>query len=440
VWLATSTVVLSLVGVACAPNSASSASAACSATIPQVAVKFSEAEFLDDTPHIIGVTQGYFKKVGITLSPPPIGSVHTPSTHASLFLNGTEDVIATNYGELLPAVQYASNLRMFAYGDFFVGYAIMGKPSFKSFSELVAGGMDKDTALKTAIGQLSGHTLSWSLGPATRDPGKALFELAGVPLSSINQLSLPDAEGVQQMLAGRSDFLIDGAAGTITLLKAGFKRIIGAADLTGLVKPPFDSPSSTTILALVVTNGIGTTLGYYQKNPDTVMRLAAVEWAISQYIHDHPDLAAPVHVAQLNRVAGTSLTEADAKIVYSTIDPYIQFTDQGPLWFDDPAKPTFELNMIQALINSKVTSGAFKPGVVKPENITMAAEIYHKAVDLKKQTDSLLAQVQSGSSSASSDKQAAAQKLVQSAKDYYNMFDYLDSQRFACAANKTLTS
>lgn len=402
--------------------------------IPETSVKFGNAEFIDHTDAILGVEQGWFEDVGITLEPEPAGALYTPSDHASVLLSNRVDVQSTNYQILLPALNKTDELRMFAYGDFFIGFALMGDDKFKSFSEFKDEGMDDQEALKAAAEQLRGNTLTWSPDPAVRGFGRTVFQSAGVEQSEINLESLNDAQGVQLMLAGRADFQIGGAPTRVTLEKEGFKPIVTAADLTGIVEPPYESSAE---LAAVSTNGWGTTQEYWESDPDTVMRLASVKWRISKYIAENPDEAAPVHVQQLNRAAGTDLSPEDAKIIYRSVDPYIPFEEQGDLWFN-PDKPTYELTMIQASINQAEDAGTLDEGKVNPEDVTIAHLVYDRAVELKAEADETTAAVEEALQDASGDQKATAEELMSAAREQYDAYNYLDAARLAKAASQEL--
>lgn len=404
--------------------------------IPQASVKFGNAEFIDHTDAILGVEQGWFEDVGITLDPKPAGALYTPADHASVLLSNRVDVQSSNYQILLPALNRTDELRMFAYGDFFIGFALMGDETYKSFSEFKEEGMEDQEALRAAANQLKGKTLTWSADPAVRGFGRTVFRSAGLAQSEIDLESLGDAQGIQLMLADRADFQIGGAPTRITLEKEGFKPIITAADLTGIVEPPYESSAE---LAAVSTNGWGTTREFWEANEDTVMRLASVKWRISQLIADNPDEAAPTHVQQLNRAAGTELTPEDAKIIYRSIDPYIPFDEQGDLWFD-PDKPTYELTMIQASINQAEESGTLDKGKVKPEDVTIAHLVYERAVELKGEADNAIAAAEQGLEDASDEQQETAQQLLTAAQEQYDGFNYLDAARLAKAAQEGLAS
>jgi ABC-type nitrate/sulfonate/bicarbonate transport system substrate-binding protein len=404
--------------------------------IPQTSLNFGNAEFIDHTDAILGVEQGWFEDVGITLKPEPAGALYTPADHASVLLSNRVDVQSTNYQILLPALNKTDELRMFAYGDFFIGFALMGDKEFKSFSEFKKEGMEDQAALRAAASQLEGKTLTWSADPAVRGFGRTVFGAAGLSQSDINLESLNDAQGIQLMLADRAEFQIGGAPTRITLEKEGFKPIITAADLTGIVEPPYESSAE---LAAVSTNGWGTTRKFWEENEDTVMRLASVKWRISQYIAENPDKTAPTHVQQLNRAAGTKLTPEDAKIIYRSIDPYIPFEEQADLWFD-PEKPTYELTMIEASINQAEESGTLDKGKVKPEDVTIAHLVYRRAVELKSEADKAMAAVDEALAGASGEQQEGAQQLLTAAREQYEGFNYLDAARLAKAAQEQLSS
>ena len=396
--------------------------------IPEQTVKFGNAEFIDHTDAILGVQKGWFEDVGIKLDPEPAGGLYTPADHASTLLSKKVDVLSSNYQILLPALNKTDELRMFAYGDFFIGFALMGDKKFKSFTEFRDEGMSEQEALKAAASQLEGATLTWSPDPAVRNFGKTVMQGADLSQSDIKLESLNDAQGVQLMLAGRADFQIGGAPTRITLEKEGFKPIVTAADLTGIVEPPYESSAE---LAAVSTNGWGTTEDYWKADPDTVMRMASVKWRISKFIADHPDEAAEPHVQQLNRAAGTDLTAEDAKIIYRSIDPYIPFEEQGDLWFD-PDKPTYELTMIQAAINQAEAGGTLDKGQAKPEDVTIAHLVYARALELKAEADQAMKATEDGLDGASS----TAKALLAAAKEQYDAYNYLDAARLAKAAQK----
>jgi ABC-type nitrate/sulfonate/bicarbonate transport system substrate-binding protein len=425
-----------LIVAACGSNSDSGSKpvAVAGVQIPSVTVKFGNAEFLDHTDSILAQQRGWFKDVGITLSPSPSGALYTPADHAATMLSGKVDVQSSNYQILLPALAKTDQLRCFAYGDFFIGFAMMGKKDFKSFSEFAAEGRSPQDALTAAVAQMDGKTLTWSPDPAVRNFGRTVLQQGRLGLDAIKTESLNDAQGVQLMLSGRADFQIGGAPTRATLEKAGFKPIVTAADLTGLVKPPY---ASSKVLSAVSTNGWCTTAKYWQQNSDTIMRMASVKWRIDKLIHDKPKETAPVHVRFLNQAAGSKLTPEDAEVIYRSVDPYIPFEDQKDLWFT-PGKPTYEPTMIEAAVRQAEQTKVLPKGKVSPQDVTIAPEVYNRALALKASTDRILKDVDGKVGSASGDAKDKATKLVAEANKYYGWYDYLDAERFAKAAQAAL--
>ena len=393
-------------------------------TIPTVSVRYGNAEFLDHTDAIIGVEKGWFEEVGINLAPDPAGSLHTPGDHPAVMLADTVDVQSTNYQILLPALAETDKLRMFAYGDFFIGFALMGQPEFTSYSEFVEQGMGEQEAVEKAVGQLEGRTLTWSPDAAVRGFGRSVLDAGNLPLEKIKVESLNDSQGLQLMFAGRADFQIGGAPTRATLEQRGFKPIVTARDLTGIVKPPYQSAEA---LNTVSTNGWGTTVDYWENNQDTCMRMASVKWRISKFIADNPEEAAEMHVPALNRAAGTDLSVKDALTIYDSVDPYVPFEEQGDLWFD-PDKPTYELTMIEAAINSAVENDVLPEGKAKPEDVTIAHIVYKRAKDSKAKAEDLMVQAEEANP------EGEAAELLEAARHHHGIYNYLDAGRFAQAA------
>jgi ABC-type nitrate/sulfonate/bicarbonate transport system substrate-binding protein len=402
-----------------------SGEASTSATeIPQTTVNFGNSAFVDHANAIIGVEKGWFKDVGITLAPGKGGSFSDPSNDAAVLQAGSVDVQSSNYQILLPAYAHTTSLKMFAYGDFFIGFALMGKSEFKSAEDFEKQGMSKEDALRHALAQLKNRTLTWSSDQAVRGFGRTIYDQADMTMGGVKQQNLPDAQGLQLMLSGRADFQIGGAPTRQVLEQTkGFKPIVTAQFLTGMAKPPYETSEA---LAAVSTNGWATTASYWKDHHDTVMRLASVAWRISQYIHDHPAEAAKIEAPFLNSNSGTALKVKDVETIYRTIDPFIPFEEQGPLWFTK-GKPTYEYNMIAASLTQAEQGGVLSKGQVTPQDISIAPQVYAEAVKLKARADTLLKEAKSTGVSGG---------LIDKAKAQYASFNFLDAVRFAQAALK----
>jgi hypothetical protein len=117
----------------------------------------------------------------------------------------------------------------------------------------------------------------------------------------------------------------------------------------------------------------------------------------------------------------------DGLTIYDSVDPYIPFEEQGGLWFD-PDKPTYELTMIEAAINSAVANDVLTEGEAKPEDVTIAHIVYKKAQDLKAKSEDLISQVEE------SNPEGEVADLLEAARYHHGIYNYLDSSRFAQAA------
>lgn len=395
-----------------------------SSEIPQVSVNFGNSEFVDHTDAILALERGWFEDVGITLTPEPNGAFRSPSEHAAVLLSGSVDVQSTNYQILLPAYAETTDLKMFAYGDFFLGFALMGRADFTSYSQFRDQGLSEQEALAAALDQMRGNTLTWSADQAVRNFGRTLFNaVEDFSIEDVETTSVEDAQGVQLMLSGRADFQIGGAPSRVTLEREeGFEPIVTAGDLTGLAEPPYAEADE---LAAVSTNGWGTTQEYWENNQDTIMRLASVKWRISELIAENPAETADRHASFLNEHAGTSLEPEDVMVIYEQIDPFLPFNEQGDVWFTE-GEPTYEYNMIAAAITQAVNTGTLPEGAVEPQDVSIAPEIYDRAVELRSQADELFQEAE-GAEGVDGD-------LIEAARQHYDAYNYLDAVRFAQAA------
>ena len=69
----------------------------------------------------------------------------------------------------------AKNLRMYAYGDLFIGFAIMAQPGYKTYIEFRSEGLTPEEALKNTLKQMIGKRVALSPSPPHRSFYRAYF-------------------------------------------------------------------------------------------------------------------------------------------------------------------------------------------------------------------------------------------------------------------------
>lgn len=235
---------------------------------------------------------------------------------------------------------------------------------------------------------------------------------------------LDDPLTVNAMRNKQADFQVGGVPSHIVLEREGFKPIISSNDLAQSAKPSADSPE----LAAIFTDGWACTRDYYTRHHDTVLRMASVNFRIMQMIHDHPDQALAIHMPYLTEITGQQFTAAEGHVIYNSLDPFFTFEQQWD-WYNNPNSPYYYKNLNGAIINSDIQQGIYKTS--KPPTIAdviVANQVYNTLQDLKAKTDAALKQLDQVSASAT------IKDEVQAARQFYNEYDFYDSERIAVNA------
>jgi ABC-type nitrate/sulfonate/bicarbonate transport system substrate-binding protein len=412
-------------------QSSSSTGSGTSSQVPQVNVSYANLPYWDTCTAVIGVAQGWYQEVGITLSPPPQGSVIAADDAIAVYASGRDDVMQFPGAGFLPAIKTIPPFAMFAVTSIFFGYAVIAQPNagYKSYQEFVQEGVPKDQAMREAVGQIKGKRYAYPVDANVRQFLALVLQRGGLTTNDLVSLVNQDNVNVALMQAGRADFQSGGGPSRLTLQKAGFKVILTSGDLGASATASVDSPE----LSALIYNGLTASQQWFNSNHDTALRLASVNFRINQQMNDHPELTVPIHVPFLNSKGGTNFNADDAAVAYSTIDPFLTFDKQKAI-YDDDTNPLNIKYVVGAAIKSYEKQGVIKPGQYKLSDITTADSVYHELVGLKAQTEQSMKDATAAIANASGDTKIKAEQTLAQATLYYNAFDYLDSSRTAKAA------
>lgn len=397
--------------------------------IPQVTIRFSHAPYVDHTDGSIAIEKGWFKDVGITLADPTWNV--TFDKIPSVLAAGTVDVASSNLYGLVPAMTKAKNLRMFAYGDLFIGFGIMGQPGMKTYREFRESGLSSEEALKKAVGQMIGKTIAVSPSPPDRAFLTDVLKMAGYDASDVNLVTVEDPVGIAMMESKRADFQMGGAPARSTLEAKGYIPVITNIDV--VEQAPLGDTRG------IHHNGWATTTDFWEKNRDTILRLASVKWRIMKFINEHPDEALEIHMPFLNKISGHKMSIETGRATYNSLDPFYTFEDQYG-WFFDPNDKFNEIYPIRAAIKSFESSGVLPEGAVKEDEISITKEVYSEMLAFKEKSEQEMkkAELAIEKSNAKEKNVSQAQELLEKARFYHEIYDYLDAYRFAEACNRIL--
>jgi ABC-type nitrate/sulfonate/bicarbonate transport system substrate-binding protein len=393
--------------------------------IPQVSVQFAHEPYFDHTNAIIGIEQGWFDEVGITLEPDGVGIVVGGDEALATFASGRLDVMSGSAQLLMPAAKNLPPFKVFFYSDIFQGYAILAQPdgNYTSFAEFIAQGMDPDEAFQATMGQMTGKIFAYPPEAAIKGFIDLALSKGGVTLEDMESNVAEDSANVALMQAGRADFQVGGVPSRLSLESTGFKPILTSADLAQYAQPSADSVE----LRAVFHDGWLATDEWIAENHDTMLRLAGVGFRINEFIKTNPEEAMAIHTPFLNSVAGTDFDDTIATVVYESLDPFVPFADQAG-WHQDPEEPLNAEYVIGSAIKLYEEQGVFQPDEFAWDDFTIANQVYQELVDYRDQAEAIIAELEGQELSGE-----AADWLAQ-AQHHFEIFNYLDAFRFAEAA------
>jgi ABC-type nitrate/sulfonate/bicarbonate transport system substrate-binding protein len=375
----------------------------------------------DHTYAIIGVKNGWFKEVGIDLQ---YQCVKTDDVVPYL-LNGTLDVASCPPGFLFSSYENAPNLVTFVFNDIFQGYGIMAQPSggFKSYSDFVKEGRTAAEALRSTVAQMRGKVFAYPAETAIKPFVDVVLRKGGLTHSDVKSLVLDDPLTINAMRQKQADFQVGGAPSRVILLREGFKCILSANDIALSGKPSADSPE----LASILEDGWATTRGYYEKNYDIILRLAAVNFRILRFMNEHTETALSVHMPYLSQVTGQPFSLVEGRIIYRDLDPFITFEKQRE-WFHNPQNTYFYKNVNGSILNNFVNQGIYKRKPPKVDDIIVASQVYLDLEQLKDKSGQLLAKIARTKANMANKESL---NMYQRARHFYENYDFLDALKIA---------
>jgi ABC-type nitrate/sulfonate/bicarbonate transport system substrate-binding protein len=390
--------------------------------VPQVNVAFGMRPYADNTFYVIGMQKGWYKDVGITITPQPYGLKTTENQWVSLLLNHQVDINSATCSNLLPTYKSSDQLKCVGFAVTFSGSVMFANPKLglKRLSDYMKPGGDIKEGLAEALKPLLGKTVYIPTSISEKEFTEVPFKLAGLPLP--NYVTMDDSQMLLLAKSGRLDFMHPaGAPIAQTLLDEGWTPIYDSAQLLKFGPGGIDSPFEP----LVFNNGWAATADYINDHKTTMMRFASVAFRIFDALKKDPSLFG-AYAPYLNSVAGTSLDADGIRRTVEHLDPFVPFDQQTKYFVDKQASEYFG-NSMGALIKSFEASGTIPKGIT-PDQVVWAAPMYDELVGYKKKSEALFEAAKAAK--LSPEKQA----LIAKAQQFYDWDDFLDSYRMADAA------
>jgi hypothetical protein len=390
--------------------------------IPSASVKFGLRPYADNDFYVIGMREGWYRDVGITITPEPYGLKTTEEQWVSILLSRQVDINTATCSILLPSYRTTDQLKCLGLAVTFYGEAMLANPKLhlKTVADYAKAGLGFDQALHQALSPLVGQTVYVPAGVAAKEFEEVPFELGRQPLP--HYVNMDDPQMLLLAKSDRIDFAFPaGAPIAETLLEAGWTPVYDSGQLLRYGPGGVSSP----LEPLVSNNGFAATADYVDAHQTTVLRFASVMFRIFAALDADPSLFNQ-EAPYLNSVAGTSLDGSGVQRTVDNLDPFVPFEAQTK-YFVDTTGPEYYANSMGALIKALQSAHTITAGVT-PDQVIWAAPIYRELVSYQHKADSLFQQARSRQLSA--DKQ----QLIQKAHQYYRWYDFLDAYRLANAA------
>jgi ABC-type nitrate/sulfonate/bicarbonate transport system substrate-binding protein len=309
-----------------------SAASALDPGIPKVDVRFGMSPYGDHTFYVIGMRKGWYRDVGITVKPEPLGLKMGLDQVTPFLINGQLD-ITTDYTPIeMAAIAKNTGVEVFAFADFVAGLSILARP--KSGAKTLSQNLKKQkfaAAMKSTMGQLRGKRFVTAPEQGIRPFVDLCFRLGGLTTSATKYTVIADPQLVQLANSGQADFAAPAGLPQLQALKsAGWYPIVDAA---GLLKY---GPKTNEITPAVGHSGLATTKTYYAQNFNTILRFTSVMFRVIDAIFKDYKAVLPLQIPYLASVSGQQSSPKDLFTVLTKLGTITDFEHQGE-WFTKPS-------------------------------------------------------------------------------------------------------
>ncbi len=230
--------------------------------------------------------------------------------------------------------------------------------------------------------------------------------------------------------AGRIEFAMPyGAPTLVQMMRNGWDPLINFAMMY-----EYDAVSQQTAIASATVGGTGLLARreWVEENPDVAYRVVSMANRIFHLLED-PDTQRQgweIEANIINEKRGLSMEPEDIGVIWDTIDPSFNWSDQDALW--DLTQPSYHpetvfVTQIEKLKASGTLSATFDTQAALAEFL-LAKEVHQDLKGFQEETDRLF------EAAMGTDMSDDAQMLYDHAQMHYNNYNFYDSMRFMQAA------
>jgi ABC-type nitrate/sulfonate/bicarbonate transport system substrate-binding protein len=203
--------------------------------IPQVEISLGMRPYANDLIFVAGIKQGFYKDVGLTITPAPYGRRVLPDQAIPLLVNKQIDFMALYPPDVIATMDSVKNIRFIALTDLFQGFAILARPgsNVKTVGQFMAQGLNFQEAMKQTMAQLKDKTFVTAPVVDNRIFLETVFSLGGMNMEKDTKLVVtPDSNALQLESGGKVDFASPtGAPFTAQLRLTGWIPLVAPLDV-----------------------------------------------------------------------------------------------------------------------------------------------------------------------------------------------------------------
>jgi hypothetical protein len=401
--------------------------------IPSDTVKFAYYPCCADTSlPVVGIRNGFFKAVGITITPDN-GFQWSQNTQFVPAMQRGEFDIATGFSTawLTTLNTFGMNLPPVMNYDVYLGRVILLAPQskLKTTAQYMKQGMKFRAAAKKAVAAIKGKTLFTDPFAGAQPPYyDILLSYGGLTSKDINFTYLSDDKILAlSATPGNMELAFPLAAPIlVAMIRGGWRQLI---DMASILKYDGKSSQATQLMKETGNQTVAVQRSFLEQHHDTILRFVSAVYRTIGYLSNPKTAPAgnKILADTINAARGLQLLPQDIATIYKTVDPLFGWQDQSKtVW--NPKSPFYApagyASAVQALIDNK----SLPAGNYDLKKFLASKGVYQELAGLQRKADKLFKQ-------AKTSKNAKKHKsLVVAARKYYGWYDFLDAVRYLNAA------
>jgi ABC-type nitrate/sulfonate/bicarbonate transport system substrate-binding protein len=390
--------------------------------IPAVTARFAMVSYTNHTWPIIGMRNGFFKDVGISLDPAD-GRIIFENQTVPLLQNKEADISTIFVGVLTPVLDKIKNVRPFLIHSYWQGNSILTGPSgFKTLDDFMAMGKPFPEAAKLTVEQLKGQKLTVPPTISTRPWLEFIYGFGGIKLEDSDLVILEDPNAVQLAVSGGVPFSAPAGAVQIYQLQyqANWRPLISTRQLVKYAGGPNGAP----VQKILNFDGFAATTDYIEANKDTVHRFNSVLYRTMAAIFGPNQMAElEKQVPFVNAANGSSLDAAAIKFIFTQLDPFFPWEAQPRLW-KDTTDALYYKNVYDYQVKKFIEDKTIAPGDYDLDALFPARAIWMEALAMQQKAAAL---AETASAAKLPDDKKA---LAEAGKAWAGKHNFLDAVRF----------